>query len=57
MSKSSVSDGDGDETTCYELSCGGYATSDDDVALNNYLVHLPSQNEVIMEIDVEEELN
>ena len=34
-----------------------YVTSDDKVKLPNYLVHLPSQNDVIMEIGVEEGLN
>ena len=57
MRKNSASDSDEDKTVHYELSRGGYVTSNDKVALTNYLVHLPSQNYVIMEIDVEEELN
>ena len=36
---------------------GGYVIADDEVELTNYLVHLPSQSDVIMDIDVEEEVN
>ena len=39
------------------ISHGGYVTSYDKVALPNYLVHLLSQNGVIMEMYAEEELN
>ena len=57
MIKTSASDGDGDETVRSELSRGGYITEYDEVALTNYLLHLPSYNDFILEIDVEEELN
>ena len=53
MSKSSVSDGDGDKTVRSEISSGGYVTSYDEVVLTNYLVLLPSNNYVIVYIDVE----
>ena len=49
--------GDGDKRVHYETSCGGYVTADDELALPNFLVHLPSQNYVIIDIDVEEDLN
>ena len=55
--QTNTSGGDWDETVFYELSCGYYVTSDGKIALPNYLVHLPSHNDVIMEMDVEEELN
>ena len=54
MSKSSASEGEWDETVHYELSCGGYVAEDCEVALTNYLLHLPSQNYVTVEIDVYE---
>ena len=57
MRKSSASDGDGDKTVRFEISRGGYVTEDEEVALPIYLVHPPSQNDVIMDIDAEEELN
>ena len=57
MSKSSASDGDEDGMVHSELSCGGYVTADDKVTLPNYLVHVPSHNDVIVDIDVKEELN
>ena len=40
-----------------DLSCGGYVTSDDEVAVHNYLMHLPSHDDFMVDIDVEEELN
>ena len=52
MSKSSASDGDEDGMVHSELSHGGYVTSDEEVALKKYLVHLPSWNNVILEIGV-----
>ena len=52
MRKISASDGDGDETVHSELFRVGYATAYDEVALPNYLVHLPSQNGVIVEIGI-----
>ena len=57
MIKSSASDGDGDETVRYEISHSGYVTTDEDMELPNYLVHSPSNNDVITEMDVEEELD
>ena len=40
-----------------EVSCGGYVTADDEVEVHNYLIHLPSHDDFIVDIDVEEELN
>ena len=40
-----------------EIFHGGYVTADDDMILPNYLVHLPSQNDLIVDIGVQEELN
>ena len=57
MGKTSKSDNDGYKTVLYEIYHGGYVTSDDKVAPSNYLVHLPSHNDVIVNIDVKEELN
>ena len=57
MIKSRERDGDGYKMVHYELSRGGYDTEDDEVALPNYLVHLPSQKYGIVDIDVVEELN
>ena len=57
MIKTSVRGGDGYKMVQSELSCGGYVTADDKVTLPNYLVHVPSHNDVIVDIDVEEELN
>ena len=57
MRKTSVSDSDGDETVHSKLSHGIFVTLYDQVALPNYLVHLPSHNYFIIEIGVEEELN
>ena len=57
MSQYNASDSDGDKTIRSELSCGGYFTAYDKVALPNYLLHLPSHNDVIMDIDIKEELN
>ena len=56
MSKASASNGDRDEMIHSELSHDGYVTADDMVALPNYLVHLPSHNDITVEINVEEEL-
>ena len=52
MRKASASGSDRDETIRSELSRGGYVTADNEAVLPNYLVHLPSHNDVIMEIDV-----
>ena len=57
MSKTSTKDGDGYETVHYEISRGGYFTADKEVVMPNYLVRLPSQNDVIVGIDLEEKLN
>ena len=57
MNKSSASNNAGDKTVQHEISHGGYVTSDEKVALPNYLVHVPSQNDVIIEIYLYEELN
>ena len=57
MRKSIASDGGGDKTVRSEISRGGQVTADDEVALPNYLVHLQSQNDFIMEMDVDQELN
>ena len=55
MIKSSVRDSEVDETVRSKVSHGGYVASDDEVALPNYLVHLPSQNDVIVYSGVEYE--
>ena len=55
--KNSAGDGDRDETVFSEIYCGGYFTADDKVAHPKYLVHLPSQNDVIVDIDFYEGLN
>ena len=52
MSKTSVRDGLETKTVFSEPSRDGYATADVEVALPNYLVHLPSQNDSIVDIDV-----
>ena len=57
MSKTSVSNGNDTETVFSETSCGGYVTADDEVELINYLVHLPSKSDFIVEIGLEEDLN
>ena len=57
IGKVSARGGDVDETFCSEISRGGYGTEYDKVVLPNYLVYLPSQNDVIMDISVDEELN
>ena len=49
--------GDGDKRVNSEIYRVGYVTADYELALSNYLVQLPSQNYVMMYIDVEEELN
>ena len=48
MRKSSESNSDGDENVHSELSSGSYVTADDEVAQPNYLLHLPSHNDVIV---------
>ena len=57
MRKFSASNGEGDNMVQSELSRGGYVTADYGVEITNYLVHLPSHNDFIVETDVEEELN
>ena len=57
MRKSNASKNDGVKNVRYELYHGGYVTEDYEVALIKYLVHLSSQKDVIMEMDMEEELN
>ena len=57
MSKSSASNGDRDKTTGSEISCGNYVTAYENMALPKYLMQISSQNDLIMEMDVEEELN
>ena len=57
MRKSIASDGGGDKTVRSDISRGGQVSADDEVALPNYLVHLQSQNDFIMEMDVDQELN
>ena len=57
MGKTRTSDGDGYKTVHSELSRDGYVTTYDVVALPNYLVHLPSLDDVVVDIDVDEELN
>ena len=57
MSKAGVRDGDGEKMVHSEIYHGGYITADEQFALPNELVHLPSQNYVIVDIDVEEEMN
>ena len=56
ITKSSTSKNDGDKTVLSEISRGSYVTADDNMALTNYLVHPPSQNYGIMEIDVRGEM-
>ena len=53
MRKSSASDGDGDKNICSKISCGCYFTIDEEVALTKYLVHLPINNDAIMDMDME----
>ena len=57
MSKSSARNGDRDKTTGSEISCGNYVTAYENMALPKYLMQISSQNDLIMEMDVEEELN
>ena len=52
MIKTSASSSDGDEMVHSEIFHGGYVTADDDMILPNYLVHLPSQNDLIVDIGV-----
>ena len=48
MIKTSVRGGDGYKMVQSELSCGGYVTADDELALPNYLVQLTSKNDFIV---------
>ena len=57
MIKTKTIDGDDTKRVLFEISRGGYFTEDDEVALTNYLMHLPSNNYFIVDIDVEYELN
>ena len=57
MRQTRKSDGKKDKKVNSELSLCFYVTADDEVAMNNYLVHLPSQNDVIVDIDVNKEMN
>ena len=57
MRKNSVIDSDRDETVLSELSYCGYYTADEELALYNYMLHLISQNDAIVYIDVEEKRN
>ena len=57
MSKTSVNDGDIYEKVHSEISRCGDVTSGYEVELTNYLGYLPSQNDVIVDIAVDEELN
>ena len=50
--KYSASNGEGDKTVHSELYSGSYVTTDDEVEQPKYLLHLPSHNDVIVEIDV-----
>ena len=54
MRKLSSSENYGDKTVRSDLSHSGYVTVDDEVELPNYLVLLPSQNDVVMEIYTKE---
>ena len=57
MRKNSTSYGDETKKIFCETSRGFYVVSDDDIALSNHLVHIPSHNYGIVDISVEEELN
>ena len=48
MRKTSASNGDGDKIVLSDISCGGYVTADDELALPNYLVQLTSKNDFIV---------
>ena len=50
--KTRARDSDETKTVFSETSRGGYVAADDEVSLPNYLVHLPSQNGVIVEIGI-----
>ena len=52
MIKTSVSGGADTKTVFYETYHGVYVTANYEVALSNYLVHLPSHKDSIVEIDV-----
>ena len=55
--KTSVSNNEGEKTVFFEISGCGYVTEYEKVALPNYTVHLPSQKDMIVDIDVDEDLN
>ena len=57
MKRFSTNNGDRYEIVCSELSLGGYVNADENVELPNYLVHLPSQNDFIMYIYLEDKIN
>ena len=46
-----------EKIVCYDISCGGCVTANDEVELTNYLMHFPSKNYLIMEMDVEDEMS
>ena len=48
--KTSASNGDETEMVFSDISYGDYVTAGDEVALPNYLVQLPSHNDVIVDI-------
>ena len=52
ITKNRADGGDGDEMVHSEISCDGYVTAGEEVALSNYLVHPPSHNCVIVDIGV-----
>ena len=55
MSKTSVRNSDETKTVFSEPSPGSYVTANYEVALTKYLVHLPSQNYSIVDIDVKDD--
>ena len=55
MSKTSVRNSDDTKTVFSEPSPGSYVTANYEVALTKYLVHLPSQNYSIVDIDVKDD--
>ena len=57
MSKTSARGGEGDKMVHSELSRGGCVTAYDNIALPHYLVHLPNQNDLVLDIEVEEDMN
>ena len=52
-----MSNGDREKTVRSDIYHGGYVTTYGKVALPNYMMRLPSQNDFIMDINGEEELN